>query len=40
MDQSVPDYIARFSDNPRLAGALNYLLTLFFVIPPADTSAG
>jgi phytoene dehydrogenase-like protein len=38
--RSVPDYTGQFSQNPRLVGALNYLLTLFFVIPPADTSAG
>jgi phytoene dehydrogenase-like protein len=39
-DRSVPDYTAQFSHNPRLVGALNYLLTLFFVIAPVDTSAG
>lgn len=40
MDRSVPDYTAQFSNNPRLVNTLNYLLTLFFVVPPADTSAG
>lgn len=40
LDRSVTDYTAEFSDNPRLVGVLNYLLTLFFVIPTAETSAG
>ncbi|MDR3657529.1 MAG: NAD(P)-binding protein [Mycobacterium sp.] len=40
LDRSVTDYTAQFSGNPRLVGVLNYLLTLFFVIPTAETSAG
>ena len=40
MYRSVDDYLSQFSDNPNLLAALRFLLTLFFVIPPSEASAG
>lgn len=40
MHRSVDEYLAQFSDNPNMLAALKFLLTLFFVIPPSEASAG
>ena len=38
--RTVDEYVAQFTGNPRLHAALCYLLGLYFVIPPWETSAG
>lgn len=39
-NRTVDDFVARYTDNPRLHAALCFMLGLYFVIPPWDTSAG
>lgn len=38
--RTVEQLIARYTKNPRVAGALSFLLGLYFVIPPWEVSAG
>lgn len=39
-DRTVDEFVARYTDNPRLRAALCFMLGLYFVIPPWETSAG
>ncbi len=40
MHRTVDEYVAQFTQNPRLHAVLCFLMGLYFVIPPWDTSAG
>lgn len=39
-DRTVEEFVARFTQNPRVAATFGFLLGLYFVIPPWETSAG
>jgi prolycopene isomerase len=39
-DRTVDEFVSKYTDNPRLRAALCFMLGLYFVIPPWETSAG
>jgi len=39
-NRTVEEFVGRFTDNPRVAATFGFLLGLYFVIPPWETSAG
>ncbi len=38
--RTIEEFVGRYTANPRLSGALSFLLGLYFVLPPWEVSAG